>query len=121
MALNQIYKDADGLSYNLGAVNPNIDSGDFVVLGGIRGVAETDAELRADGNYWVTLRHIGVFAAETTEAATVGEAFYLDAAATSGLTVTDDDNLGANFLVGYAVAPKSVSVGAEAVWIRVNN
>lgn len=117
MALNQIYKDADGLSYNLGSVDPGIASGDFVVLGGIVGAAETDAELRADGNYWVTLRHVGVFAGTTADAVDVGDAIYLAAAATSGtaLTITDVGNQ----LVGYAIAAKGAVAGD--VWVRVNN
>lgn len=116
MALNQIFKDADGLSYNLGASDPTIDSGEFVVLGGIRGVAETDAELRADGNYWVTLRHVGVFSGTTADAVTVGAPVYLAASATSGtaLTTTATDN----DLVGYAIAAKGAGTGD--VWVRVN-
>lgn len=119
MALNQIYKDADGLSYNLGSANPAIVSGDFVVLGSIRGVAETDAELRADGNYWVTLRHVGVFAGTTAAAVTVGAPLYIAAGATKGQALVTTDNAGANKLVGYAVAAKGAVAGD--VWVRVNN
>lgn len=117
MALNQIYADADSLSYNLGSSDPAVVSGDFVVVGSIVGVAETDAVARADGDYWVTLRHIGVFAGTTADAVTVGAPVYLAASATSGtaLTTTATDN----DLVGVAIAAKGA--GAGDVWVRVNN
>lgn len=116
MALNEIYKDAFSLSYSLGAADPGIVSGEFVVIDGIRGVAETDAVLR-DGNYWVTLRHIGVFTGTTADAVTVGDPIYLAAAATNGsaLTITATGNL----LVGYAIEAKAA--GAGNVKVRVNN
>lgn len=125
MALNQIYANADSLSYNLGNSNPNIVSGEFVVLGGIVGVAETDAALRADGNYWVTLRHVGVFAGTTADAVTVGAALYIAAAATNGTalttagTTTNGTTTTSNKLVGYAAAAKGAVAGD--VWVRVNN
>lgn len=119
MALNQIYANADSLSYNLGAVNPAIVSGEFVVIDGIRGVAETDAAVRADGNYWVTLRHVGVFAGTTADAVTVGAPIYLAAAATNGTALTTNAAAGANELVGYAIAAKGAVAGD--VWVRVNN
>jgi predicted RecA/RadA family phage recombinase len=117
MALNQIYANADSLSYNLGAVDPAIVSGEFVVIGGIVGVAETDAALRADGNYWVTLRHVGVFAGTTADAVAVGDALYIAAAATNGTALTTTAT--GNELVGYAIAAKGAVAGD--VWVRVNN
>jgi predicted RecA/RadA family phage recombinase len=119
MALNEIYRDGFSLPLNFGSVDPSVDSGDFVVVDGLRGVAETDAVERADGDWYATVRMIGVFVGTTAEAATVGEAFYLAAGATNGVAVTDDDDTGSNFLVGYAIAPKAI--GAGDVWIRVNN
>lgn len=119
MALNEIYKDAFSLSYSLGAADPAIVSGNFVVIDGIRGVAETDAALRADGNYWVTLRHVGVFTGTSADAVTVGAPIYLAAAATKGTALTTAAGAGANELVGYAIEAKGA--GAGNVKVRVNN
>ena len=117
MALNEIYKDADSLSYNFGSSDPSISSGDFVVIGGIRGVAETDAVQRADGDYWATVRHVGVFTGTTADAVTVGAAIYLASAATSGTALTTTAT--SNELVGYAIEAKGA--GAGNVKVRVNN
>lgn len=114
MALNEIYKEADSLNY---PVNSAVNSGDFVVLGGIVGVAEIDAKLGADGAYYSTLRHKGVFSGTTADEVAVGDAIYLADEATFGtaLTVTATDNV----LVGYAVAAKAAVAGD--VHVRINN
>lgn len=115
MALNEVYKDGHSLNY---VVNQNVESGDFVwVSAGIRGVAETDAELGADGSYYATLRHIGVFRGTTADAVTVGAAIYLASAATYGTALTT--TVGSNKLVGYAIKAKGAVAGD--VHVRINN
>jgi predicted RecA/RadA family phage recombinase len=115
MALNEIYKDGHSLNY---VVNQNVESGDFVwVSAGIRGVAETDAELGADGSYYATIRHIGVFRGTTADAVTVGAAIYLASAATFGTALTT--TVGSNKLVGYAIKAKGAVAGD--VHVRINN
>jgi len=114
MALNEVYVDGESLSY---VVNSAVSSGDFVVLGGIVGVAETDATLGDDAAYHATLRHIGVFRGTTADAVTVGAAIYLASEATYGtaLTTTATDNE----LVGYAIKAKGAVAGD--VFVRINN
>lgn len=114
MALNEVYANGESLNY---PVNSAVTSGDFVVLGGIVGVAETDAELAADTNYYATLRHIGVFTGTTADAVTVGAAIYLASEATYGsaLTTTSTDNE----FVGYAIEAKAAVAGN--VKVRINN
>ena len=115
MALNEIYKDGNSLNY---VVNQNVESGDFVwVSAGIRGVAETDAELGADGSYYATIRHIGVFRGTTADAVTVGAPIYLASAATFGTALTT--TVGSNKLVGHAIKAKGAVAGE--VFVRINN
>lgn len=114
MALNEVYAEADSLSY---PVNSATVSGDFVVLGGIVGVAETSAKLGDDTNYYATLRHVGVFTGTTSEAVAVGDALYLASAATRGTALTKTAS--GNKLVGYAVRAKGATAGPVAV--RINN
>lgn len=115
MALNEVYKDADSLVYE---VNSAVESGDFVWLSaGIRGVAETDAKEGDDGNHYATLRHTGVFIGQTADAVTLGAAIYLASAATYGDALTT--TVGSNKLVGYAV--KAKGAGAGDVHVRINN
>lgn len=114
MALNEVYAEADSLNY----VVPNATvSGDFVVLGGIVGVAEVDAKLGADSAYYSTLRHKGVFTGTTADAVTVGAALYLASAATRGTALTTTAT--SNKLVGYAV--KAKASGAGSIAVRINN
>lgn len=114
MALNEVYANGESLAY---PVNSAVASGDFVVLGGIVGVAETDAKLGDDTLYYSTLRHIGVFRGTTSDAVSVGDAIYLASEATYGtaLTTTSTDNE----LVGYAVKAKGAVPGD--VHVRINN
>lgn len=114
MALNEVYKEAESLSY---PVNSAVKSGMFVVLGGIVGVAEIDAKEGEDGNHYATLRHIGVFTGTTAEAVAVGDALYLASAATYGTALTKTAT--GNKLVGYAIKAKGATAGAVAV--RINN
>jgi predicted RecA/RadA family phage recombinase len=114
MALNEVYANGESINY---VVNSAVESGDFVVLGGIVGVAETDAVEGADGDDYATLRHIGVFRGTTADAVTVGAAIYLASEATFGtaLTTTSTDNE----FVGYAVKAKGAVAGD--VFVRINN
>lgn len=114
MALNEVYVNGESLNYE---VDENVESGDFVVLGGIVGVAETSAKEGDDSNHYATLRHIGVFRGETSDAVTVGAALYLAAAATYGTALTT--TVGSNKLVGYAI--KAKGAGAGEVMVRINN
>lgn len=117
MALNEIYKDGDSLPINLGSSDPAIVSGNFVAFGSLRGVAETTATERPDGDWYATIRFVGVFAGTTADAVTVGAPIYLAAEATKGTALTTTAT--SNELVGYAVAPKGAVAGD--VWVRVNN
>jgi predicted RecA/RadA family phage recombinase len=114
MAINEVYKEADSLNY---VVNSATVSGDFVVLGSIVGVAETDAKEGSNGSYYATLRHKGVFTGTTSDAVTVGAPIYLASAATRGTALTTTST--SNKLVGFAV--KAKGSGAGTVQVRINN
>lgn len=116
MALNEVNVNGESLNY---VVNSAVASGDFVVLGGIVGVAETSAALGADSSYYATVRHIGVFRGTTADAVAVGAAIYLAAGATYGTALTTDSDTGSNELVGYAVKAKGAVAGD--VFVRINN
>ena len=116
MALNEVYANGESINY---VVNQNVASGDFVVLDGIRGVAETSAALGDDAAYYATIRHIGVFTGTTADAVTVGAPIYLASAATYGTALTTDSDTGSNELVGYAVKAKGAVAGD--VLVRINN
>ena len=116
MALNEVYANGESVNY---VVNSAVESGDFVVLGGIVGVAETSAALGDDSAYHATLRHIGVFTGTTADAVTVGAAIYLADGETYGTALTTDDDEGGNSLVGYAIEAKGAVAGN--VKVRINN
>jgi predicted RecA/RadA family phage recombinase len=116
MALNEVYANGESVNY---VVNSAVTSGDFVVLGGIVGVAETDAALGSDSAYHATLRHIGVFIGTTADAVTVGAPIYLASGATYGTALTTDSDTGSNELVGYAIEAKGAVAGN--VKVRINN
>ena len=120
MALNEIYANGDSLNY---AVDADVNSGDFVVLGDIRGVAEVDAKLGDDNAYYATLRHVGVFTGTTTDTAAiaVGAPIYLAGEATFGTVLTADSDTGANALVGYAFRAKGSTTGSQVIAVRINN
>lgn len=56
MALNEIYKDANQLVF---PVDSAVESGDFVKVGDIVGVAQNDAVTGEDGNTYATLMLAG--------------------------------------------------------------
>ena len=113
MAINEVYKKAESLEY---PVNSAVVSGNFVVLGGIVGVAER-VHVGPDTNTYATLRHEGVFTGTTSEAVAVGDALYLASAATYGTALTKTAS--GNKLVGYAIAAKGATAGN--VQVRINN
>lgn len=114
MALNEVYANGESIEY---VADEAVDSGDFVVLGGIVGVAETDAVEGADGVFRATLRHIGVFRGTTSDAVTVGADIYLASAVTFGTALTT--TVGSNKLVGRAIRAKDATAGD--VFVRINN
>jgi hypothetical protein len=125
MALNEIYRDGEAISYK---VNSAVESGMFVALGGtagatgaastgIVGVAETDAALGADGNYYATLRHIGVFTGTTAAATSPGFMLYIAGGSSYGTALTTTAT--SNYFVGYAINTKGATAGE--VFVRVNN
>ena len=114
MALNEVYANGESINY---VVPSATVTGDFVVLGGIVGVAETSAALGSDSAYHATLRHIGVFTGTTSEAVAVGDALYLASAATRGTALTK--TVGSNKFVGYAIEAKGAVAGN--VKVRINN
>ena len=116
MALNEVYANGESINY---PVDSAVESGDFVVLGGIVGVAETSAQEGPDGDDYATLRHIGVFRGTTADAVTVGAALYLAGGVTFGTALTTDDDTGSNELVGYAIKAKGAVAGD--VLVRINN
>ena len=127
MAMNEIYAEAESLSY---AVNSAVRSGNFVVLSGVNastsatgivGVAEIDAKLGDDGNHYATLRHQGVFTGTTTDtsAIAVGAPLYLASAATYGNALTASAT--GNKFVGYAFRAKGSTTGTQTVAVRINN
>ena len=114
MATNEYITNADSLNY---PVDADVVSGDFVVLGSLRGVAEVVATEGDDGVFYCTLRHVGVFIGTTADAVTVGAPLYLAGGETFGqaLTTTATDNE----LVGHAYRAKGA--GAGNVYVRINN
>jgi predicted RecA/RadA family phage recombinase len=141
MALNEIYKDGNSLDY---IVDERVKSGDIVFVSGypnllvsniegerqiympaLKGVAETDAKLGADGYYHATLRHEGVFEFEVESATAQNFAAYLtgdNVASGFGNVVTLaapplTDNA---YLVGYVVKEVPGSAGNK-VRVRINN
>jgi predicted RecA/RadA family phage recombinase len=127
MAMNEVYAEAESLSY---AVNSAVVSGNFVVLSGVSastsptgivGVAETSAKLGADGNYYATLRHQGVFTGTTTDtsAIAVGAPLYIASGATYGSALTATAT--SNKFVGYAYTAKGSTTGTQTIAVRINN
>ena len=129
MALNEILRDGFSVSYSFGTTNPGVASGDFVTLsaaapGTLHGVAETTATLREDGNFYATIRHIGVFSGTTTDTAAIprGTSLFLTAANAPGATVvTAAPAAGANFFIGVAAEAKGSTTGSQPIKVRVNN
>ena len=136
MALNEIYANGESLSH---LVESGVKSGDIVFVGGfpnadgptevssgLRGVAETDAKLGSDGNYYATVRHVGVFEFEVDAGASVGQPVYLDAPAgiTYGSTLTvEAPGAGSTaYCAGVLVSGVfSTPTGDLKAHVRINN
>jgi predicted RecA/RadA family phage recombinase len=110
MALNEIYSEADSLVF---PVASTVVSGQLVQVGQVVGVAEHNAKLGEDGNYYATLKLSGVFELSTLVAVTVGAAMYV----TSGGVVTTVST--SNKAIGHAIKAKTTTV-AGPVYVRLH-
>lgn len=109
MALNEIYTNANELVF---PVASTVKSGDLVQVGQIVGIAQHDAKIGEDGNYYATLKLNGVFKLPTSVAVTVGAAVYVTSAGVVNVTASG------NKFIGHAVAPK-VGTSAGSVYVRL--
>lgn len=94
MALNEIYAVANSLSF---PVASTVNSGDLVQVGQIVGIAEHDAKLKEDGNYYATLKLTGAFKLTTSDTISVGAKVYVTSAGVVTSTATS------NKLIGHAI------------------
>ncbi len=94
MALNEIYAVANSLSF---PVASTVNSGDLVQVGQIVGIAEHDAKLKEDGNYYATLKLTGAFKLATEDTISVGAKVYVSSAGVVTTTSTS------NKLIGHAI------------------
>lgn len=111
MAANEVYAQAESLVL---PVASTVKSGDPLLIGAIKGVALKDAYAGEDGNYYTTVKFVGVFRLTVTGTLTVGAAVYI----TSGGALNTTS--AGNTLYGYAIKPKTASGAAEA-WVRIWN
>ena len=109
MALNEIYKDGNELVL---PVASTVNSGDLVQVGQIIGVAQNDAVLGEDGNYYATLKMNGVFKLTTSVAVTVGASMYVTSGGTINVTASS------NKFIGHAVTAKS-GTSAGDIYVRL--
>lgn len=106
-------------------VESTVESGDPVRVGGLVGVAETDAAQMEDGLYYSTVAFTGVLTARNGELATAtirqGTPIYTSTAAGTnniGVTATLTTTVGTNTLFGYALNDRSTTDPLE---IRLAN
>lgn len=109
MALNEIYAVADSLVY---PVASTVVSGDLVQVGQIVGIAEHDAKIGEDGNYYATLKLSGVFELATSVAVTVGAAMYVTSAGVVTTVATS------NKFIGHALKAKA-GTSAGVCYVRL--
>lgn len=109
MALNEIYTKGDELVL---PVASTVNSGDLVQVGQVIGVAQKDAVLGEDGNYYTTLKLSGVFKLTTSVAVTVGQAVYVTSAGVVNVTATS------NKFIGHAIKAKTTSTAGD-VYVRL--
>ena len=109
MALNEIYKDGNELVL---PVASTVNSGDLVQVGQIIGVAQNDAVLGEDGNYYATIKMNGVFKLSTLVAVTVGQAVYVTSAGVVNVTASG------NKFIGHAIKAKTTTVDGD-VYVRL--
>lgn len=94
MALNEIYAVANSLSF---PVASTVVSGDLVQVGQVVGIAEHDAKLKEDGNYYATLKLTGAFKLDTADTISVGAKVYVTSLGVVTSTSTS------NKLIGHAI------------------
>ena len=109
MALNEIYTNGNELVL---PVASTFNSGDLVQVGQIIGVAQNDAVLGEDGNYYATLKLNGVFKLTTSVAVTVGAAMYVTSGGVINVTATS------NKFIGHAVTAKSGTTAGD-IYVRL--
>ena len=109
MALNEIYTKADELVF---PVASTVKSGNLVQVGQVVGVAQNDAVLGEDGNYYATLKLNGVFKLTTSVAVTVGQAVYVTSGGVINVTATS------NKFIGHAIKAKA-GTSAGDVYVRL--
>lgn len=109
MALNEIYKDGNELVF---PVASTVKSGALVQVGQIIGVAQDDAAIGEDGNYYATLKMNGVFKFSTLVAVTVGQAVYVTSAGVVNVTASG------NKFIGHAIQAKAGTTAGD-VYVRL--
>jgi len=109
MALNEIYKVASELVF---PVASTVNSGDLVQVGQVVGVAQQDAVLGEDGNYYATLKLDGVFKFTTSVAVTVGQSVYVTSGGVINVTASG------NKFIGHAIKAKA-GTSAGDVYVRL--
>jgi predicted RecA/RadA family phage recombinase len=109
MALNEIYKVASELVF---PVASTVNSGDLVQVGQVVGVAQQDAVLGEDGNYYATLKLDGVFKFTTSVAVTVGANVYVTSAGVINVTASG------NKFIGHATKAKTTTTAGD-VYVRL--
>jgi len=67
-----------GLATGNVPVDESVESGDVVVVGELAGIAEIDAKLEDDGNYYTTLALEGIANVPTEDDYAVGDVFEAD-------------------------------------------
>lgn len=109
MALNEIYKDGNELVL---PVASTVKSGDLVQVGALVGLAQRDAAVGEDGNYYTTLKFNGVAKLTTSVAVSVGAAVYLTSAGVVNVTASG------NKFIGHAVTAKA-GTSAGDIYVRL--
>jgi predicted RecA/RadA family phage recombinase len=110
MALNEIYKDGNELVF---PVASTVVSGNLVQVGSLVGVAQKNAVLGEDGNYYTTLKLNGVMKLTTAVAVTVGQSVYLTSGGVVNVTASG------NKFIGHAIAAKTTSTAGD-VFVRLH-
>lgn len=102
MALNEIYKDASQLVF---PVHTSVDSGMFVKVGDIVGVAQNDAVTGENGSTYATLMLEGAhtIAFKTGDTFDVGQKAYGVANATTGIIAEVQESSTSAKLVGHVI------------------
>lgn len=116
MALNEIYVDANELSL---PVHSTVESGDFVKVGDLVGVALVDAKVGEDAANYATVKLSGAFkiASKTGDSFTVGAKAYGVANSTSGKIPEAQVSSSSAKLIGHVVR---VETGAVVVRLAQN-